>query len=103
MDLIQQREILFAKLGALDVPARIRPVHEFSEREDSCFHALSDEREFIVFLVDDVTWGPGLSHYINPKNEWRICDQMVVDAPNELVPYLDEIEILFIKFLAGDV
>ena len=92
---------LIDKLAALSAPARIRAALAFHPMDDTIFYAEDGVREFGVSVIEDVTWGPDIVHYVEEPDEFRHLIRMTIDVPNTLNGRVATvIENLFVEWFA---
>jgi len=88
------------ELAALKTGARIRAISDFDPMDESSFYAEDGVREFTVVVVEDVTWGSDLSHYVEPSDEFRRLYRMTIEVPNGLEGHVAAIQHLFLEWFA---
>lgn len=74
---------------------------EFNPLDNSVLYASNGSRDFLVLVIEDVSWGPELSSYIEGPDEFRSCSTMVVDVPNSLEGQLEAVRSLFQSWFSG--
>ncbi len=70
----------FIGKGQKDIP----PPTKTKEWGDHILQIVKNEREFCLYLSEDVSWGPDLSGFIEKADEWVAYDKLEVEAPNTL-------------------
>lgn len=74
---------------------------DFNPLDDSVLYASSGSRTFIVLVIENVSWGPELSSYVEGPDEFRSGSTMVVDVPNSLEGQIEAVRSLFQTWFSG--
>lgn len=102
MELADQRRMVTELLRPLELPVRIRAIGDYDELDDSCLYAENGDREFVVSLIEGVTWGPGIDHFVELKGEFRPMERLDVSVPNDLEAHLPQIKQLFADWFTSE-
>jgi hypothetical protein len=78
------RSELLAAATALNLPINCRGLDEFPALDDGLLYAWSDTKQAVVCVSEDVNWGPELSSYVQPIDEYRAQPVLMIDVPNSL-------------------
>jgi hypothetical protein len=93
-----ERLELLANLTIVNSGVRIRPLFAYDPIDGSNFYAEDGVREFFVSVIEDVTWGPDISHYVEEADDFRLLRRMSIDVPNNLGGHVTAVRKLFIEW-----
>ena len=93
-----ERTQLAERLALLSTSARIRPASAFHPLDEASFYAENGVSEFCVFVSENVTWGPQISHYVEEPDDMRRFRRMTIDVANDLAGHDEAVQKLFEKW-----
>lgn len=95
----RDRKALYQALA--DACAGVLLKTEFNPLDDAVLYASSGSRAFVVLVIEDVSWGPELSSYVEGPDEFRSGSTMVVNVPNRLEGQIEAVRSLFQTWFSG--
>lgn len=78
-----------------------RATADFHALDSSVLYASNGSREFVVSVAENVSWGPGLSFYVEKADEFRPVPIMMVDVPNALEGQHEAVHSFFVTWFTA--
>lgn len=95
------RQRLYDQASDLGLQLQLRRLDEFWDLDDSLLVASSGTKDGIVLVCEDVTWGPEISTYIEPIDEFRERPVLFIHVPNSLEHRIGEVMELLRRWFVG--